>query len=364
MKSDIQLAINSGLNYVVNKATYILDQPLSKPTQVTISVTDACAARCTMCDIWQLQVKDELTASDWQTTLGHLRDWLGPFWLIITGGEPFQKRGIFDILSFCRDHQIKAKISSNGMYLKPKYCDKILETQVDFLSLSVDSIFPEIHDRIRGTVGLHESCMKAYTYLRRKSKRIVLGMATVIMEDNYRHLPDQVRWATEHGIDRVLFQPVQPNFASQSGQDWYKNSPHWVKDPDRLADVIAELLDMKANGAPIWNSATQLEVIKAYFEDPFNHPRPDECMVRYNVLNIDPHGNVNFCWTVNDTVGNVLKEHPADIWTSVMAREVRNLMKPCRKPCTLNCYRSRSLAEQIATFRFFWEREGISAESA
>jgi radical SAM protein with 4Fe4S-binding SPASM domain len=118
-------------------------------------------------------------------------------------------------------------------------------------------------------------------------------------------------------------------------------------------------LVMKRNGTPVWNDANQLKVFKAYFRNPYTHPRPDECMVRYNMFNVDPHGNVNLCWTVNDTVGNVRHTHPAEIWRSHVAKVVREKMRPCRAPCTLNCYRGRNLAHQIRLFRFFWERQGF-----
>lgn len=360
MRNKLEFVVNSGVNYVRQKLAYRFDQPLNKPTQVTVSITDACAAHCVMCDIWKLQVKDELTADEWMKFLGQMREWLGPFWLVITGGEPFQKPGIFEILQFCRDHQIRTKMSSNGLMLRPTYLDRVLQHGPDFMSLSIDSPRAEVHDTLRGTPGLFNRCAEAIHYLRERDKRMVLGVANVIMEDNYRDSPHLVRWALEQGVDRVLFQPLQPNFASEEhDRDWHKKNPHWVRDPDALERVIDELLAMKRDGLPIWNDVNQLQVFKAYFRNPYTHPRPDECMVRYSVFNVDPHGNVNFCWTVNDTIDNIRNEHPAEIWRSQMAREVRGKMRPCRAPCTLNCFRSRSLGSQIQTFRFFWERQGF-----
>jgi MoaA/NifB/PqqE/SkfB family radical SAM enzyme len=360
MRNELEFVVKSGVNYVQQKLAYRFDQPLNKPTQVTVSITDACAARCVMCDIWKLQVKDELTADEWIKFLGQMREWLGPFWLVITGGEPFQKPGMFQILQFCRDHQIKTKMSSNGILLRPVYLDRVLQHGPDFLSLSIDSPRAEVHDALRGTPGLFNRCVEAIHYLRERDKRMVLGVANVIMEDNYRDLPELVRWAVEQGADRVLFQPLQPNFASdEHDRDWYKKNPHWVQDPDALERVMDELLAMKHSGLPVWNDVSQLQVFKAYFRDPYTHPRPDECMVRYSIFNVDPHGNVNFCWTVNDTIGNIHNERPAEIWRSQMAKEVRDKMRPCRAPCTLNCFRSRSLGSQIRMFRFFWERQGF-----
>lgn len=354
----MEFVVTGGTNYAAHRASLSLDQLLCKPTQITISVTDACSARCTMCDIWKLQPRDELSAQEWINVLGQMRRWLGPFWLSITGGEPFQKPGIFDILSFCREQGISTKMSSNGMFLKPAHLDRVLQHGPDFLSLSVDSPDPEIHDRLRGVPGLHDRCGAAIRYLRERSSSLVLGIATVIMEDNVRDLPRLVEWAIDRGVDRVLFQPLQPNFAAgRRGPGWHEHNPHWVSDSRVLADVVDELLTMKRNGVSIWNSATQLNVFKEYFHDPSHHARPDECLVRYSTLNVDPRGNVNFCWTLSDSVGNV-REQPIDqIWQSHRAAEVRGRMKHCRAPCMLNCYRNRSLGEMVQLARFFWERQ-------
>lgn len=116
---------------------------------------------------------------------------------------------------------------------------------------------------------------------------------------------------------------------------------------------------MKQAGSPIWNDQHQLEVFKAYFRNPYTHPRPDECVVRYNMFNVDPRGNVNFCWMFAEAVGNVRQEYSTEIWCSRMAQTVRGKMRSCRMPCTLNCNRSYTLGGLIELFRFFWARQGF-----
>jgi MoaA/NifB/PqqE/SkfB family radical SAM enzyme len=116
---------------------------------------------------------------------------------------------------------------------------------------------------------------------------------------------------------------------------------------------------MKAAGAPIWNPDEHLVALQHYFRDPWSHPRPDECMVRYNAFNIDPKGDVSFCYTVNDRAGSLRTERARDIWESALAQQIRDKMKPCKAPCLLNCYRGRSLREQVGLFKLFAERQGF-----
>jgi Fe-coproporphyrin III synthase len=357
---DIEFAAAQGANHVAQRLSYRLDRPLSRPTQVSVLITEACAARCVMCDIWKLQAHDELDADEWKGVLDHLREWLGPFFLVISGGETFQKRGIFDILAHCRSIGIKTKMSSNGMYLTRTVCDRVLEVGPDFLSLSIDHHRREVHDHVRG-VPLHARCVEAIDHLRAGGDRIVLGVATVIMEETYADLVETGQWALDLGVDRILYQPLYPTFASDESLDpaWFVRNPHWPRDPDALHEVLEDVRALKAGGRPIWNPDEHLVAMQYYFRDPKSHPRPDECMVRYNTFNIDPRGDVTFCYTVDDRAGNVRETHPRDIWASALAQRIRDKMKPCKAPCLLNCYRGRSLGEQVGLFRLFLDRQGF-----
>lgn len=361
MIGDLRFAAYQGSNHIAQKLSYAVDRRmLSKPNKVTVIITDACAARCLMCDIWKLQAENELSADEWKSTLDELRAWLGPFFLVISGGEPFQRRDMFDILAHCRDIGIKTKMSSNGMFLTKRTCERILEVGPDFLSLSVDTHEREVHDRLRG-VPLYDKCVDAIEYLRSNDEGIVLGVASILMEETYRELASTARWAIDLGVDRVLYQPLYPTFASDEEMDprWYERNPHWPRDPEAVQAALEEVLRLKRDGLPIWNPDEQLEAMQHYFRDPFSHPRPDECMVRYNTFNMDARGNVNFCWTVDDVVGNVRESSPREIWESRLADDVREKMKPCQAPCLLNCYRSSGLKDQVKLFKLFADRQGF-----
>jgi MoaA/NifB/PqqE/SkfB family radical SAM enzyme len=235
-----------------------------------------------------------------------------------------------------------------------------MEVGPDFLSFSIDHHERAVHDRLRG-VALYDRCLEAIEVLRRESSQMVLGVATIIMEENSRELAATAEWALSLGVDRMLFQPLYPTFASDEGMDpnWTERNPHWPRDPDAVSAELERVKALKAAGAPIWNPDEHLVALQHYFSDPWSHPRPDECMVRYNAFNIDPKGNVSFCYTVNDGAGSLRNSRARDIWESALAQQIRDKMKPCKAPCLLNCYRGRSLREQVGLFKLFAERQGF-----
>lgn len=358
---DIEFAVYQGSNHLAQRLSYATDRRLAKPNQVSVLITDICAARCTMCEMWKLKENNELTVDEWKRSLDQLREWLGPFFLVVSGGEPFQKRGFFDILEHCRHIGIKTKVSTNGMYLTEKACERIGEVGPDFLSFSIDHLTREVHDKVRG-VPLYDRCVEAIGHLQQADSGIVLGVASVIMEETYTDLVATALWALEElKVDRYLVQPLYPTFATDESMDpaWFERNPHWPRNADLLDSQLAELRRLKAAGRAIWNPDAQLEALAYYFRDPRSHPRPDECMVRYNAFNIDPRGDVMFCWTVDDRAGNLRTQHPREIWESAHAQQIRDKMKGCQAPCLLNCYRGRSLREQVGLFKLFAGRQGF-----
>jgi MoaA/NifB/PqqE/SkfB family radical SAM enzyme len=70
-------------------------QELPLPYRLTFAVTNRCQARCTMCNIWQKPVDDELTVAE----IDRLFTKANRFsWINLTGGELFQRPDIFNIL--------------------------------------------------------------------------------------------------------------------------------------------------------------------------------------------------------------------------------------------------------------------------
>ena len=104
------------------------------------------------------------------------------------------------------------------MYLTEKACDRILEVGPDFLSLSIDHLTREVHDKVRG-VPLYDRCVAAIGMLQDKGSKIVLGVATVIMEETYADLVPTALWALEElKVDRFLVQPLYPTFPTEDAR--------------------------------------------------------------------------------------------------------------------------------------------------
>jgi len=317
----------------------------AKPLDVICEVTYVCNLECPTCFRWTSKPDEhELTAAEWKTVLAKLKGWLGPFNLTFTGGEPFLRPDLLEIFRFAADNGIVTGVVSNGSLIDQTLARKIVASGLDGLTLSLNSLVPEIHNKTRGTNSAFNEVMTAIDNLQqRDGMRLVLS--TTIVRENIPGLPDVIEFARSRGIYGVNFQPIQPATTlpvfNKDGETvkFSVGSPYRnllnTKTSGVIDEVFERLLWMKERGYPILNSSQHLRQIAKYLKEPTSPEiLADVCKVGIRNLNIDPFGNVRLC-SIMEIVGNVLQDPPADIWKCVQAGTQRDNIRTCDKTCRL-----------------------------
>jgi MoaA/NifB/PqqE/SkfB family radical SAM enzyme len=317
----------------------------AKPLDVICEISYLCNLECPTCFRWTSKPDEhELTADEWKGVLAKLKAWLGTFNLTFTGGEPFLRKDILEIFKFASENGIVTQVVSNGSFIDKTLAKKIVESGLDGLTLSLNSMVPDIHNKTRGTSGAFNEVMTAIDNLQdRKGMR--LSLSTTIVKDSIGGLIDVIKFAKAKGIYGVNFQPIMPATTlpvfNKDGQA-KKSSPgtpyrDLLKSRENLLTdhVFTQLLAMKERGYPILNSKDHLNEIAKYLKDP-NNPEILEkvCRVGVKNFNIDPFGNVRLC-SIMEIVGNITKDSPAEIWRSANAAQQRETIRTCDKTCRL-----------------------------
>jgi len=158
------------------------------PINLTLVPSLRCNSRCLTCNIWKKQ-EQELTLKEWEgifQSLGRT-----PFWVTISGGEPFLNPEIVELTQalyqHCRPGIIN--IPHNGLLdrVVPQRVAAIAErcpqAQI-IINLSLDGV-GEQHDRIRGVPGNFARFEKTYRALRELDyPNLMVGIHTVISRFN------------------------------------------------------------------------------------------------------------------------------------------------------------------------------------
>ena len=157
----------------------------SQPSEAIIAVTLNCNARCTMCNIWQNKIKNEIKPEFYKKLPPSLKE------INITGGEPFLRSDIDEIIKTIKETCPKARllINSNGYLTSQikKIVPKILQYDPNIaIRISLDG-FSQLHTTLRGLPNFFEHAMESLMYLKKLGIKD-LGISYTLMEKNKTEL--------------------------------------------------------------------------------------------------------------------------------------------------------------------------------
>ncbi len=162
--------------------------PRILPMNYTLSVSYRCNSRCKTCNIYDKEA-EELTLDEYRKIFHNIGR--SPFWITISGGEPFLRKDLADIcIEACRIcRPAILNIPSNGIITErivqtvKKITEGCPHTQV-VINLSIDGV-GELHNQIRNVPGNYDKVIATYNGLRRlKAKNLAIGIHTVISRFN------------------------------------------------------------------------------------------------------------------------------------------------------------------------------------
>ncbi len=249
----------------------------SKPSEVWLKLTERCNCRCEMCDIWKQNrsSEGELTTQDWKNVLLGLRQWLGKKHIWFTGGEPFLRKDCIDLIRYGNSIRLSIGVITNGILLRPEQMHLLFEAGLKEYHVSIDSMSPEIHDRLRGIQGAHkrvtENVLALKDFLNKSKEKMKIVIKTIIMGYNADEILPLVEWVEKNRFDEIKFQPLESNLESVDSARWFVNSPFWPgsKEVCKITEILDELTMKRQAGLNIiHNSPLELRYIKEYFMDP------------------------------------------------------------------------------------------------
>lgn len=118
----------------------------SFPAIVHIDVSNMCVLNCPLCPTGKRdkrQKKAVLGFSDFKRVFDQVKEYTFFVWLY-NWGEPFLCKDIFKIIRYCHQNNVGVKIDSNLNLQTESILKKIVNTQVDYLSLSIDGFTQKI----------------------------------------------------------------------------------------------------------------------------------------------------------------------------------------------------------------------------
>ena len=129
--------------------------------------------------------------------------------IFIAGAEPLATpEKTFEIIKQIKQHPIQVILCTNGYFIE-KYQQQIIESQIDAISISLDSYSKQYNNQYRGypTEDGFERVIQGIKTLKQKSK-IKVGVYTVLTKLNYQDLEKIYQFVSDLKIDYFVFQPI------------------------------------------------------------------------------------------------------------------------------------------------------------
>jgi MoaA/NifB/PqqE/SkfB family radical SAM enzyme len=137
-------------------AKYGLSAPqrFGAPLFVVWNLTRACNLQCVHCceHLKAARAHDDLTVEEKLAVVDKLGAAGVPF-LAIAGGEPLATRDIWPVLERTRQRRIQVSLATNGPLLTPDVVARLIQSGVEYVEGSVDSLRLEEHDRLPDQPG-------------------------------------------------------------------------------------------------------------------------------------------------------------------------------------------------------------------
>jgi len=127
----------------------------------------------------------------------------------LTGGEPLLLEEVGRIVKIFKDAGIVVSIITNGLLLDRRWPD-LAAAGLDQVVVSLDSPWPEVHDRFRKTHGLFRNAWSGIKRIRTESPSTVIRVNTVVGEHNLESLPQMFVFLHELGVKQWSLIPCKP----------------------------------------------------------------------------------------------------------------------------------------------------------
>jgi len=244
---------------------------------INLEVTKRCNAHCNFCDYWKEENPPELR--DYVPVVKRLK----PLSVGLTGGEPFLRKDLADVISSLRKNFgfLFISLITNGSLLTLDRGIEVWEAGLDELSISLD-YFDKRHDQDRGLPGLAEHILSLAPRL--KSAGINLGFNVVIKNGNYREIPEIISQSSQMGIRVSL----------STYNCWrINNETHMVKETElsALKDTVQKIKDLKNRCVNLTTSEYYLDRIPEFFA---KRAIPG-CTAGLNWIQVTPDGMIKRC---------------------------------------------------------------------
>ena len=232
---------------------------------------------------------------------------------ILTGGEPLLRRDILDIVRRASERGLWVVVGTNGVRISENVAARLAEAGARGLSLSLDALDPDRHDRFRNVRGAWRNTVDGAEILGRA------GLPFIVQTTAGAHNLGELEAIADFAHDRLAAKVWNLYFLVPTGRGQF------VSDitPAQYDDVLGSLhrIQRKYDRRMLVNAKCAPHYIKTILENGGETFRTYSggaggCPAGTHYMGIRPNGDVTPCPYLPAFAGTLRQSSLAELWTS------------------------------------------------
>jgi radical SAM protein with 4Fe4S-binding SPASM domain len=288
----------------------------NKPFEFFIQwhLTEACNLRCKHCYQGERST-EELPLTEIQKTVAEISDMIDDWSeaygaafsrsMNITGGEPFLRRDLFEILREVKEKEFEIYLLTNGTLVDRARARKLAELGVNGVQVSLEGP-EEVHDAIRGK-GSYDAAIAGVERLVDAGLDVTLNVT--LSDLNADEVRKVVSFGSHAGVRQVGFSRLVPD---GKGRALLSR----MLSPERLRELYGSLFSLELASLAIVTGDPVAAQMRITAKGDAGDTAISGCSAGVAGLTILPNGNVTPCRRLPLSLGNVRKDSLRELWAT------------------------------------------------
>lgn len=291
------------------------------PKWIAWEITRRCNLRCIHCrSSSEVEVKGhpDFSTEEAFRIIDDISSYAKPV-VVLSGGEPLLRGDVFDIAKYGTEKGLRICLATNGTLVTDEICEKIKESGIKIVSLSLDGATEDVHDNFRAQKGAFQGTINAARLFKKHGIEFIINSS--FTKRNQKEIPKVYKLAKELGATAWYMFMIVPTGRGEEimneliSKDDYEEILNWHYDMEKDEKDILVRPTCAPHYYRIVLQRSQQEGRK--FERrslKFSTGGAKGCIAGQLICLIDVDGNVLPCSYFPMPAGNIRQQSFKEIW--------------------------------------------------
>ena len=244
-----------------------------RPFYVQFQVTARCNLRCRFCDISSsLRAHRELAVKEMVPIAENLAK-LRLYNIVITGGEPLMREDLPHVVALFKRYLPSVTIQTNSLALTEEKARALASSGLDGLSVSLDSLNPDVQDFLNNRGGSWQTTMERIALISSVlGNECLLVLNTCFSPTNAVEIPSLISFAHDIGW-KIGIVPVHAGHKAEGFLLRRDVNVGWEKQHLRIVDDVVHMKMQPRLRHVVFSPLSYLEQFKVFMNDGTTHWR-------------------------------------------------------------------------------------------